>query len=150
MPVLLDSASAIRLLSMNLLARREHSRVELKRKLIMRGAPEELIDMVLDRLAEQELLSESRYLESYIRQRSNAGYGPLRIQEELIQRGSARPDIKTALQRSHIDWHSQLRTTWYKKFSGSLPKNQYEYAKQLRFLSYRGYSADSIKQLLKQ
>src|SRR3546814_21124082 len=79
---------------MDLLARREHGRVELARKLRQRGAPPELIEQALDRLCEQGLLSESRYLESFVRSRANAGYGPLRIREELAQRGLARADIE--------------------------------------------------------
>ena len=48
---------------MDLLARREHGRVELTRKLRQRGADPEMIDAALDRLTEEGLLSESRYLE---------------------------------------------------------------------------------------
>lgn len=133
---------------MDLLARREHGRIELSRKLRQRGAPAELIEPALDRLAEEGLLSEARYLESYVRMRANAGYGPLRIREELNQRGLPRGDVEQALRDSGFDWNEQLRAAWQRKFSGTLPSEPRERAKQGRFLSYRGYPLDMIGRLL--
>ena len=75
---------------MDLLARREHGRVELTRKLRQRGAEAELIETALDRLTEEGLLSEARYLESFVSYRARSGYGTLRIREELSQRGLQR------------------------------------------------------------
>src|SRR3990167_2544794 len=90
MSVVLDNLVAVRRAAMDLLARREHGRVELTRKLRQRGAPVELIDAALERLVQEGLLSEARYLESFVGYRARAGYGPLRIREELIQRGLSR------------------------------------------------------------
>ncbi|VVO33140.1 Regulatory protein RecX [Pseudomonas fluorescens] len=132
---------------MDLLARREHGRVELTRKLRQRGALPEMIDTALDRLTEEGLLSESRYLESFVSYRARAGYGPLRIREELSQRGLQRTDIELALRESGIDWKEQLEDTWRRKFSGHLPIDARERAKQGRFLGYRGYSMEMISRL---
>jgi len=134
---------------MDLLARREHGRVELTRKLRKRGAPDELIEAALLRLAEEGLLSEGRYLESFIAYRARAGYGPQRIREELGQRGLARSDIEQALRDSGIDWFEQLRETWQRKFAGQLPADIRERAQQGRFLTYRGYSLEMIGRLLR-
>jgi len=133
---------------MDLLARREHGRVELTRKLRQRGASSDMIDEALDRLTEEGLLSESRYLESFINYRARSGYGPLRIREELGQRGLLRTDIEQALRESGFDWTQQLQDTWQRKFSGRLPSDLRERAQQTRFLSYRGYPADLIGRLL--
>ncbi|YAF59028.1 Regulatory protein RecX [Pseudomonas sp. E102] len=132
---------------MDLLARREHGRVELTRKLRQRGAPDELIDAALDRLTEEGLLSEARYLESFVSYRARSGYGPMRIREELGQRGLQRADIESALRESGIDWQQQLAETWRRKFSGHLPIDIRERAKQGRFLAYRGYSMEMINRL---
>src|SRR5471030_3290053 len=86
MTAVLDTLVAVRRTAMDLLARREHGRVELTRKLRQRGALPEMIDTALDRLTEEGLLSESRYLESFVSYRARSGYGPLRIREELGQR----------------------------------------------------------------
>ena len=83
MTVVLDNPLAVRRAAMDLLARREHGRVELTRKLRKRGAPEDMIDTALQQLSEEGLLSEARYLESFVAYRARAGYGPLRIREEL-------------------------------------------------------------------
>ncbi len=134
---------------MDLLARREHGRVELTRKLRKRGAPEALIEAALQRLAEEGLLSEARYLESFVAYRARAGYGPQRIREELGQRGLARGDIDQALRDSGIDWFEQLRETWQRKYGGQLPGDVRERAQQGRFLAYRGYSLEMIGRLLR-
>ncbi len=146
---MLDNPLAVRRAAMDLLARREHGRVELTRKLRKRGAPDELIDGALDRLAEEGLLSEARYLESFVAYRARAGYGPQRIREELGQRGLARGDIDLALRDSGIDWFEQLRETWQRKYAGRLPNDARERAQQGRFLAYRGYSLDMIGRLLR-
>ena len=148
MSAVLDTPVAVRRTAMDLLARREHGRVELTRKLRQRGAPDELIDSALDRLTEEGLLSESRYLESFINYRARSGYGPLRIREELGQRGLLRADIEEALRESGFDWQAQLQETWRRKFSGQLPGDARERAQQGRFLSYRGYSMEMIGRLL--
>ncbi|MFI8737555.1 recombination regulator RecX [Ectopseudomonas toyotomiensis] len=149
MTVVLDNPLAVRRAAMDLLARREHGRVELARKLRKRGAPEDMIDTALQRLSEEGLLSEARYLESFVAYRARAGYGPLRIREELGQRGLARGDVDQALRDSGIDWFEQLRETWQRKFAGRLPADARERAQQGRFLAYRGYSLDMIGRLLR-
>jgi regulatory protein len=146
---MLDNPVAVRRVAMDLLARREHGRVELVRKLRQRGAPQELIDSALDRLTAEGLLSESRYLESFVSSRGRAGYGPLRIREELAQRGLPRSDIEQALSEAEIDWDEQLRELWQRKFAGQLPTDMREKAKQMRFLVYRGFSQEQVGRLLR-
>ncbi|MBD9632652.1 recombination regulator RecX [Pseudomonas sp. PDM19] len=147
MAVELDNPVAVRRVAMDLLARREHGRAELSRKLRQRGATQDLIDPALDRLAEEGLLNESRYLESYIASRARAGYGPVRIREELSQRGLPRSEIDGALSESDVDWSENLREVWRRKFA-RLPQDARERAQQGRFLSYRGYSMEAISRLL--
>lgn len=147
MAVELDNPVAVRRVAMDLLARREHGRAELSRKLRQRGATQDLIDPALDRLAEEGLLNESRYLESYIASRARAGYGPVRIREELSQRGLPRSEIDGALSESDVDWSENLREVWRRKFA-VLPQDARERAQQGRFLSYRGYSMEAISRLL--
>ena len=148
MTAVLDNLVAVRRTAMDLLARREHGRVELTRKLRQRGACPDMIDIALDRLTEEGLLSESRYLESYISYRAGSGYGPLRIREELNQRGLSRGDVEEAIRESGFNWQEQLEDTWRRKFAGSLPEDAKERARQGRFLSYRGYSLEMIGRLL--
>lgn len=148
MSAVLDTPVAIRRTAMDLLARREHGRVELTRKLRQRGASDELIEPELDRLAEEGLLSEARYLESFIRYRSGSGYGPARIREELCQRGLARADIDQALRESEVNWGECMRDVWQRKFAGQRPQDPRSRAQQTRLLAYRGFPMDMIGRLL--
>ncbi|CRM01424.1 Regulatory protein RecX [Pseudomonas sp. 24 E 1] len=107
-----------------------------------------MIETALDRLTEEGLLSEARYLESFVSYRARSGYGPARIREELSQRGLQRADIDLALRECGISWQAQLEDTWRRKFSGHLPIDARERAKQGRFLSYRGFSMEMISRLL--
>lgn len=148
MTTVLDTPVAVRRSAMDLLARREHGRVELTRKLRQRGAPPEMIESALDRLTDEGLLSEARYLESFVASRARSGYGPLRIREELGQRGLARADIEQALKECEVDWRARLAEVWERKFAGKRPADARERAQQTRFLAYRGYPMDLIGRLL--
>lgn len=145
--IVLETPVSIRRAAMNLLARREHGHVELTRKLRQRGADAEMLDIELQRLTEEGLLSEQRFLESYIRSRANAGRGPLRIREELAQRGVARSEIEQAINAAEIDWNEKMREVWLRRFAGGAADLK-EKAKQARFLAQRGYAADDIRRLL--
>ncbi|MDD0972454.1 recombination regulator RecX [Pseudomonas fontis] len=148
MSAILDTPVAVRRTAMDLLARREHGRVELTRKLRQRGAADELIEQQLDRLTEEGLLSEARYLESFISYRSRSGYGPSRIREELGQRGLQRSDIEQALREADVDWRANLQDVWQRKFAGQLPTDPRTRAQQTRFLVYRGFSMEMVGRLL--
>lgn len=143
----LDTPIAIRKLAMDLLAMREHSAAELKRKLLRKGAHAELIDAVLEQLIDDHLLSDDRYLEAYIYSRANTGYGPIRIQQELIQRGIKSASVERALRENSYDWSKKLNEIWLRKF-GAYPKDPKEKAKQGRFLLYRGFSMEAVSKLL--
>lgn len=144
---MLDTPVAIRRAAMNLLARREHGHVELARKLRLRGADAEMIEVELQRLTDDGLLSEQRYLESYIRSRANEGRGPMRIREELTQRGLARELVEYALAEAVNDWQAQMEDLWRRRFSGRVVDLK-DKAKQSRFLAQRGYAVDDIRRLL--
>lgn len=148
MVAVLDNLVAVRRTAMDLLARREHGRVELARKLRQRGAPPELIEAALDRLTEDGLLSEARYLESFVSYRARSGYGPARIREELTQRGLKRAQVDKALAESGFDWRERLLEVWQRKFAGKLPQDAKQRAQQGRYLSYRGFPLELIGRLL--
>lgn len=148
MPVVLDSPAAVRRAAMDLLARREHGRAELARKLRQRGAVDELIEPALERLSEEGLLSDERFLESFINSRARAGYGPLRIRDELNQRGLPRTLVERALAESAVDWTENLRELWQRRF-GALPADARERAKQGRFLLYRGFAHEAVSRVLR-
>ena len=134
---------------MDLLARREHSRAELAGKLRARGADPVILETVLDELAAARLQSDARYAEQYMRQRAERGYGPLRIVQELRQRGVADSQVDVALAQTGSDWMKLAAAVRTKRFGGALPRDIRDRAKQVRFLEYRGFAADQIRQVLK-
>src|SRR5690606_36486940 len=79
------------------LARREHSRKELKYKLARSCEDESLIDELLAKLSEEGLQSDERFTESFIHHRVNKGHGPIKIEQELYQRGIEKEVINTFL-----------------------------------------------------
>lgn len=144
---MLETPVAIRRAAMNLLARREHGYVELARKLRQRGADADMLEIELQRLVEDGLQSEQRFLESYIRSRANAGRGPRRIREELLQRGVERNEIEQALNSAQIDWNENMCNLWKRRFAGEVIDLK-DKARQARFLAQRGYAPEDIRRLL--
>ncbi|WP_455205463.1 recombination regulator RecX [Kaarinaea lacus] len=137
---------SVRIKAMNLLARREHSVAELKRKLQNKGYDENVIEQVLQDLCQQNLLSDARFTESYVNYRCNNGFGPLRIQQELKQKGISDAVIDAYINDSER-WQQKAAEVWAKRFGGSVPNDIKTKAKQSRFLQYRGFTFEQIRHL---
>ena len=134
--------------AVGLLARREHSRAELARKLAARDYPRALIDETLDRLEEQGLLSAQRFTERYIESRAARGIGPERLRAELAERGIPAGDAARALEALEHDWRDAARQARVKRFGPEPPATFEERARQMRFLQGRGYSHAQINAAL--
>jgi len=140
-------SSSLKDKALRLLAGREHSRLELQRKLQSFADDKDELSRLLDELEDANFLSEERFIASYIRTRILSGRGKQAIIAELAQRGIASARAALAINECDIDWQQQLRDVWQRKFS-VLPANQKEYAKQVRFLVSRGFAYDEIIKLL--
>lgn len=90
---------------LRLLARRAHSRAEVRRKLGRRGYGEEEVETAVERLVELGYLDDRNFAEGHVRRRSSA-LGPLALSAELAARGVDRSLADTAL--SHFDADAQL------------------------------------------
>jgi len=145
-----ETAKAIRRSAMDLLARREHGTVELQRKLLKKFADYSLIDRELSRLADEGLLSDTRFVEAYIRYRAQAGFGPVKILAELRERGVRDELSKKNIYASAQNWVECARQAREKKFgrvSGYNQLDSKEQARQMRFLAYRGFSSEQVAEL---
>ncbi|WP_207796356.1 regulatory protein RecX [Pseudohalioglobus lutimaris] len=138
----------VRVAAMNLLARREHSRKELKQKLQKRFDDESVIDAQLNQLAEENLQSDSRYAESFVRQRFNRGYGPLRIRQEMRQKGLSDGEISVAMTAEDFDWCASAERVLSRKYGNGCAIELKEKARRTRFMQYRGFSADHFSNLV--
>lgn len=133
--------------ALRLLARREHSRHELARKLSGHAQdPRELEDL-LDALEADGLLSERRVVEQIVHARS-ARFGARRIARELAEKGIGDEAIATAMEVVKADQLSNARAIWLRKFS-RLPRTPVERARQVRFLQGRGFDFDTIMKVVK-
>jgi regulatory protein len=141
----MNSLNDVRRQALVYLARREHSRAELQRKLIEKNFTLDFVRAVLDQLETQDWLNEARFVESFIHSRRQKGCGPVRIQQELRQRGITDDLLSQVLEEETQDWIVQVRSVRQKRFGHTLPKTWDERAKQMRFLQYRGFTSEQIK-----
>jgi len=129
--------------ALRLLARREHSRVELARKLQAHGPPGDELEALLDDLSRRKLLSDERYAESRAHALSRK-YGAARIAHELRAKGLDKGLAEQASRTARATELERAREVWRRKFRVA-PKTREERAKQMRFLQSRGFSFDAIR-----
>lgn len=146
----MTDSSEIHQSALRLLARREHSRFELRRKLQERDYSEELITATLQKLVEQGLLSDARFTECYIRSRVAKGYGPVRIAMELQQRGVSEELLEEFLDLKDDSWLEHAVKVRQKRFGKKMAEDFAEQAREMRFLQYRGFTIEQIRQIYKE
>jgi len=138
--------------ALDLLARREHSIAELRAKLtaraVDRGWQPAEIDSALDKLIAEGLLSEDRFLESFVGSHARRGHGPVWIRAELERRGIGGEAIESALTSAELDWNRVANEVRTRKFGNAPPADFKARAKQARFLQYRGFTADQVRAAL--
>ena len=155
-----------------LLAQREHSEIELRRKLLrwarasaaradagsgdaaadgeataQRAAAE--VDALIAWLREHDYLSEARFVDSRVHARSQR-FGNLRIRQELAQHGLSLPaDAAQALKDSELQRAAEV---WQRKFGAvpASPESPAERARQARFLAARGFSGEVITRVMRR
>lgn len=143
---------ALRNAALGHLARREHSRQELVRKLSAQFAevPPAALAAVLDDLAANGYQSDARFAESYVRFRAHKGFGPVRLQSELRERGVAPEVSETALttfEANSPGWNEICADVRARKFGPPVMDRTQE-IKQIRYLLYRGFSHDQARAAL--
>jgi regulatory protein len=134
--------------ALKLLARREHSARELKRKLAARGITDDEAAAAVEHAIAENWQSDSRYAGMLVRTRIAAGYGPVRIEAELEVAGVPSEQIRAALDNAEVDWRELALEVHAKKFNGP-PKTSAERAKQYRYLQGRGFDSSQISAALK-
>jgi regulatory protein len=167
--------------AIGLLAQREHSRAELRRKLLRidqqqrarcagvptgdaeaddagTASPEDIdpedglearsmaVDALLDSLAAEGYLDESRFVESRLHVRAGR-FGTQRIQQELARHGlKLDADQQATLRETELE---RAREVWHKRFGAEPSRDATEQARQARFLLTRGFAPDLVRRLLR-
>lgn len=126
--------------ALKMLMRREHSQLELLKKLQLKGYDDEIINSSISILTEQNYQSDERFSEAFILMRYSQGKGPLKIASELKGRGINKFSLTA------FDWAKLAKEVRIKKFGYSISLDFKDQAKQKRFLQSRGFGFDEINQ----
>src|SRR5260221_11853946 len=134
--ITVSSQPSARARALRFLARREHSRIELRRKLSNVAAEGDDVEVVLDELAQKGWLSDTRYAEQSVRAKARR-FGPLKVAHELRAKGVADETIAAAFRTAAQDGAADLPRILGTRLS-AFPHNDRERARQVRFLQGRG------------
>ena len=142
-----DPASSLRVRALRLLARRDHSRDELKRKLSAdEDADEASIEALLDEFQHKGWLSDQRVAERMV-SGARGRYGSRRVLDRLREKGVEADELARAAAGLAQQELESARALWAKRF-GRAPATLREKARQARFLAGRGFSSEVIHRVL--
>ena len=127
---------------------REHSRLELERKLSRYAESSDALQQVLDALEAKNYIRPERVAESWVHRRA-AKWGSQRLQQELEAKGLEAHTIAEALQPAKASEFTRAQQIWQKKF-GQAAQDRAALAQQIRFLQGRGFDADVVRRVVQQ
>ena len=133
--------------ALGLLARREHSRKELKTKLRQGGYEGEETTDALDRLGEQHYQDDDRFAEVLLHSRISQGYGPMRLRQELKSHGLVDARIRELLDAVEVDWNASAMAQLRRRYGGAGSKDPAERARRAQFLLRRGFAAATVRRV---
>ena len=133
--------------ALRLLSQREHSRAELQRKLVPHVQEGDDLQAVLDDLEAKDFISEARVVESTVHRRAGQ-MGAARIRQELQAKGLAAEAVQHAVASLQASEFDRAQALWQRKF-GAPPEDLRERARQVRFLTSRGFSGDVIRRVMR-
>jgi len=144
---------SLRARALRFLAIREHSRLELSRKLrryLGEGEATDALDVLLNDLERDGWLSDQRFADQWVASRSNR-FGDARIRQELRARGidaaqASLPLTANALENSE---HSRALELWRRRYGGEAAVDLNERARQARFLMQRGFSGEVVSRIVR-
>ena len=105
-------------------------------------------ELEIEKLKKDDLLSDARFSEAYMRSRFNSGFGPVRIKYELNKKGVSKILIDRALIETDLDWDQKMTDEYKKKYDSNRTKDQ-NFLKISKFLLYRGFDLEKISKLKK-
>ena len=134
--------------AVRMLAQREHSVQELTTKLRSKGVAVALATLVVDDLRGRGLQCDERFAEAFVHSRVRRAQGPIRIREELRQRGIGDDIADAVLTESGEYWLELAAATRAKKFGTEPPLDRDDWSRQARFLARRGFPSDLVYRVL--
>ena len=141
-----DTRAELKARALRHLARREHTRKELARKLAPHAESGEALDALLDALVAKRQLSDARYAEARVHQLSRK-YGAARIALDLRGKGLSDEAVATATASSRASELERAVAILRRKFRSPAVSRE-EHARRARFLQGRGFSCEVIRSAL--
>ena len=135
--------------TLGLIARRDHSASELRRKLSSRGYPEEVCERVLAQLQERGLQNDHTFAEEYIESKLRRGFGPVKIAAELQQHAIERETVAELLAEQDDQWLDRCREVMVRKYGHSVSADHRERSRRSRFLQQRGFSSSMVAKVIR-
>jgi regulatory protein len=132
--------------ALRLLSQREHSRVELERKLAPHEEVPGELAKALDELQARDFINDGRAIESVVHRRAGK-LGAARVKQELAAKGLSGEAVAEALAQLKDTELGRAREVWRKKF-GSPPQDANERARQMRFLITRGFATEVVRRVV--
>ena len=139
-----SETAPLRARALRLLARREHSRQELARKL--GPADPDAVTVLLDELQARGWLSEQRLADQLLHA-AVGRFGTRKVMQQLAQKGVSQEVVAQARRRALENELESARAVWLKRF-GKAPASLRERARQARFLERRGFEPEVIRTVL--
>ncbi|MBU3585627.1 recombination regulator RecX [Polynucleobacter sp. AM-26B4] len=129
------------------LSRREHSRQELRKKLLPYAESDTELDELMTKLEAQSWLSDERFAESLVRRKSER-YGSLKIVDELKQQGIEGDSLLEIKERLKISDATRAWELWQRKFDSMVTKDPKEKSKQMRYLVSKGFPLSVVTRIV--
>ena len=133
------------------LTRREHGTAELRTKLNAKFNEPELADETIEWLQGLGYLDDQRFTEAFVRSSIARGRGPIRITQELRQKGVDSNLVEQVLAEVDVDWRELAQEALERRFrqpSAEIKGDMKEKAKRVRYLQYRGFYPDDVFSLV--
>lgn len=138
-----ESAAELKTRALRLLARREHSRDELARKLSPHAESPEVVAAVLDFLVSKNFLSNERFAEVRAHWLARK-YGAAKIRQDLSAKGVPDELLERISAEGELERAKAILARKYRQPATT----REERAKRARFLQSRGFSGDVIGRLV--
>ena len=130
--------------ALDLLSRREHSSKEIREKLLLRFDEIVVINSVITKLEENNLINDTRFAEAYVSSRKRKGFGPKKISFELLSKGLSE-SVANRIIDEEGGWKGAAKLAFTKKFKNGLSSDVKNALKQKSFLKNRGFGFKEIE-----
>ena len=134
--------------ALRMLARREHSEAELVRKLVRKQVSLDAARRTVVALSNENLVSDERFAEAFVRVRIRRGFGPARIAADLNERGVDSELIDRWVDRDDAKWRKRCADAAQRKYRCASIENYKDWARRARFLQGRGFTSEQIVKAL--